>query len=148
MKWEQNRKSHPDSRQHSRTPRSQRRTTKSQNIAHALVVVKTQMMKKKPTLWESWNEEPTSSKVRFPSNALVVVKLVILLLDALMQKVQKVMMKKKLLRKKRNIRIDIKASFWKRKIPIINKIVPPPMNMIVTVTHERYYSWHVKKNWK
>ena len=145
MKWEHNKKIHPKRRKPSRSPRRQRKTTKSQNIAHALVVVKTQMMKKKPTLWESWNEELASSKVSFPSNVLIVAKLVILLTNAVMQKVQKVIKNKKLLRKKRNIRKDIKANFWKRKISILKKIVPHPMKMIVTMNQEKCCSWHLKK---
>jgi len=46
------------------------------------------------------------------------------------------MKKKKLLRKKRNIRKEIKASFKKIKIFIRKKIVPPTMKMIVTMTQE------------
>ena len=43
-------KSHPKRRQPSRFPRRQRKTTKIQNLSHALVVVKTRMMKKNATL--------------------------------------------------------------------------------------------------
>ena len=62
-----------------------------------------------------------------------------------MQKVQKVMKKKKLLRKKRNVRKGIKTIFETKKISILKKIVPPLMKMIVTVTQEKCYSWHLKK---
>ena len=55
------------------------------------------------------------------------------------------MKKKKLLGKKRNTRIDIKASFKKRKIYILKKTVPPLMKMIVAMTQEECYSWHLKK---
>ena len=65
-----------------------------------------------------------------------------------MQKVQKVMKKKKLLRNKRNIRKDIKTIFLKRKISTRKNIAPPPMNMIVTMIQEKCYSWHLKKTLK
>jgi hypothetical protein len=74
------------------------------------------------------------------------VKLDIFLPNFLMQEVQ-IMMKKKFLRNKRNIRKEtrkeIKEYFLKGKSSIQKMIVPHPMKiMIVIVTQEKYSSWH------
>ena len=52
-------------KQPSRPPRRQGRTSKSQNHAHAPVAMMIHTMKKRPTLWEIWKEEPESTKVSF-----------------------------------------------------------------------------------
>jgi len=64
-------------------------------------------VKKEPTLRERQKEELESTKVIFLSNALIVVKLAIFLPNVLMQGVQ-IVMNKKFLRKKRNIRKEIR----------------------------------------
>ena len=72
------------------------------------------------------------------------VKLVIFLPSVLILKAQE-MMKKKNLTRIKNIIKDIKAIGQRGKISIQGKTAPPSMKMIVTVTQERYYSWHLNK---